>query len=77
MRNPLLLGLEDSMKTIDALEQGFVFCEPELSFRLLFTFLKKNLNKKIMVFFSSCNSVKFHSELLNYVDLKVIEIHGN
>ena len=29
-----------------------------------------------MVFISSCNSVKFHSELLNYVDMQVMEIHG-
>jgi superfamily II DNA/RNA helicase len=29
-----------------------------------------------MVFFSSCNAVKFHSELLNYVDVRVSEIHG-
>ena len=29
-----------------------------------------------MVFFSSCNSVKFHSELLNYIDIPVLEIHG-
>ena len=29
-----------------------------------------------MVFFSSCNSVKFHSELLNYVDISVKDIHG-
>jgi superfamily II DNA/RNA helicase len=29
-----------------------------------------------MVFFSSCNSVKFHSELLNYIDLPVLDIHG-
>ena len=29
-----------------------------------------------MVFFSSCNSVKFHSDLLNYVDIPVLEIHG-
>lgn len=29
-----------------------------------------------MVFFSSCNSVKFHSDLLNYVDIPVLDIHG-
>jgi ATP-dependent RNA helicase DDX18/HAS1 len=29
-----------------------------------------------MVFFSSCNSVKFHSELLNFIDIKVMDIHG-
>ena len=28
-----------------------------------------------MVFFSSCNSVKFHSELLNYIDIAVMDIH--
>ena len=26
---------------------------------------------------SSCNSVKFHAELLNYVDIPVKELHGN
>ena len=50
-------------------------CASELRFLLLFTFLKKNLNKKVMVFFSSCNSVKFHSELLNYIDIPVLDIH--
>lgn len=29
-----------------------------------------------MVFMSSCNSVKFHAELLNYVDMPVLDIHG-
>ena len=55
--------------------QGYVVCASELRFLLLFTFLKKNLNKKVMVFFSSCNSVKFHSELLNYIDIPVMDIH--
>ena len=76
MKDPIMIGLEESMKTLESLEQGFVFCEPNLRFRLLFTFLKKNQDKKIMVFFSSCNSVKFHSDILNYVDLKVLDIHG-
>lgn len=55
--------------------QGYVVCPSEQRFLLLFTFLKKNLGKKVMVFFSSCNSVKFHSELLNYVDISVMDIH--
>jgi len=29
-----------------------------------------------MVFFSSCNSVKFHTDMLNYVDIPVLGIHG-
>ena len=29
-----------------------------------------------LIFFSSCNEVKFYSNLLNYVDVPVMEIHG-
>jgi len=29
-----------------------------------------------MVFFSSCNEVKFYSELLNYIDIPVMDLHG-
>ena len=50
-------------------------CPSEKRFLLLFTFLKKNRKKKMMVFFSSCMSVKFHYELLNYIDLPVMAIH--
>ena len=42
---------------------------------MLFTFLKKNRKKKVMVFFSSCMSVKYHNELFNYIDLPVQCIH--
>lgn len=28
------------------------------------------------MFFSSCNSVQFHAELLNYIDIPVMSIHG-
>jgi len=45
-------------------------------FIILYTFLKKNLSKKVMVFFSSCNSVKFHSELLRYISIDCFDIHG-
>jgi hypothetical protein len=27
------------------------------------------------VFFSSCNSVKYHAELLNYIDVPVLDLH--
>ena len=65
---------EDS-STVDGLQQGYVICPSDKRFLLLFTFLKKNRNKKVMVFFSSCMSVKFHHELLNYIDLSVMSIH--
>lgn len=62
--------------TVSSLEQGYVVCPSEKRFLLLYSFLRKTRKKKVMVFFSSCNSVKYHSELLNYVDMQVMEIHG-
>uniref|UniRef100_A0A1I7YZC9 ATP-dependent RNA helicase n=1 Tax=Steinernema glaseri TaxID=37863 RepID=A0A1I7YZC9_9BILA len=66
----------DHQATVSGLQQGYVVCPSEKRFLLLFTFLKKNRSKKIMVFFSSCHSVRFHHELLNYIDLPVDCIHG-
>ena len=60
----------------EGLEQGFVVTSSEQRFLLLYTFLKKYKHKKILVFFSSCNSVKYHAELLNYVNIEVQDIHG-
>lgn len=67
---------ETTQATAAGLEQGYVTCPSDQRFLLLFSFLKRNKNKKIMVFFSSCNSVKFHAELLNYIDIPVMDIHG-
>jgi ATP-dependent RNA helicase DDX18/HAS1 len=53
--------------TVKGLEQGYVLCDSETRFRLLFSFLKKHTKKKCIVFLSSCASVDFYSELLNYV----------
>ncbi|XP_041463137.1 ATP-dependent RNA helicase DDX18-like [Lytechinus variegatus] len=77
-KEPVYVGVDDHKEsaTVDGLEQGYVVCPSEKRFLLLFTFLKKNRNKKVMVFFSSCMSVKYHSELLNYIDLPVNSIHG-
>lgn len=77
-RKPLYVGIDDSnaVATREGLEQGYCVVPAEKRFLLLFTFLKKNANKKVMVFFSSCNSVKFHGELLNYIDIPVQAIHG-
>ena len=74
---PVLIDVdkEESTSTVSTLSQGYVVCPPEHRFLLLFTFLKKNVKKKVVVFFSSCNSVKYHSELLNYIDVPVLDLH--
>ncbi|KAF9081217.1 ATP-dependent RNA helicase [Mortierella sp. GBA35] len=75
---PLYINVDEKKETAtaDGLEQGYVICDSDKRFLLLFTFLKKNLKKKVIVFFSSCNSVKYHAELLNYIDIPVLDLHG-
>ena len=66
---------EAAASTVSTLSQGYIVCPSEQRFLLLFTFLKKHAKKKIIVFFSSCNSVKYHGELLNYIDVPVLDLH--
>merc|ERR1719160_716700 len=67
---------QDNVSTVAGLQQGYVVCNADQRFLLLFTFLQKNKDKKVMVFLSSCNAVKFHDELLNYIDVPTVCIHG-
>ncbi|KAL7163490.1 hypothetical protein ACSBR2_039573 [Camellia fascicularis] len=60
----------------EGLQQGYCVVPSAKRFILLYSFLKRNLSKKVMVFFSSCNSVKFHSELLRYIHVDCFDIHG-
>lgn len=75
---PLYINVHEQMaaSTVSKLEQGYVVCDSDKRFLLLFTFLKRNAGKKIIVFMNSCNSVKFHGELLNYIDVPVLDLHG-
>ncbi|GAW15004.1 ATP-dependent RNA helicase HAS1 [Xylariales sp. No.14919] len=75
---PLYINVDEAKEhsTVEGLEQGYVVCEADKRFLLLFSFLKKNSKKKIIVFLSSCNSVKYYAELLNYIDLPCLDLHG-
>ncbi|XP_044728338.1 probable ATP-dependent RNA helicase pitchoune isoform X2 [Chrysoperla carnea] len=77
-KEPVYVGVHDDNveATVSGLEQGYVVIPSDKRLLVLFTFLKRNRNKKVMVFFSSCMSVKFHNELFNYIDLPVMNIHG-
>ncbi|CAG9787191.1 unnamed protein product [Diatraea saccharalis] len=77
-QEPIYVGVDDHKEqaTVESLEQGYIVCPSEKRMMVLFTFLKKNRKKKVMVFFSTCMSVKYHHELFNYIDLPVMSIHG-
>lgn len=75
LKAPVLLSI-DEPAPIARLQQGFIVCAAEARFRLLYTFLRRNIGLKLMVFFSSCDSVRFHADLLGFVDLPVLALHG-
>ncbi|KAL5321682.1 hypothetical protein ACEPPN_009642 [Leptodophora sp. 'Broadleaf-Isolate-01'] len=75
---PLYINVDNQKEhsTVEGLEQGYVVCDEDKRFLLLFSFLKRNLKKKVIVFLSSCACVKYYAELLNYIDLPVLDLHG-
>ncbi|KAI9149516.1 putative ATP-dependent Helicase [Paramyrothecium foliicola] len=77
---PLYINVDEEKQfsTVDGLEQGYVLCDADKRFILLFSFLRRMQakKKKVIVFFSSCNSVKYYAELLNYIDCPVLDLHG-
>jgi ATP-dependent RNA helicase DDX18/HAS1 len=49
--NPIYTGVHDdaASSTVEGLQQGYVLCPASQRFMLLYTFLKKNKGKKVMV----------------------------
>ncbi|XP_022137361.1 DEAD-box ATP-dependent RNA helicase 51 [Momordica charantia] len=75
---PIYIDVDDGRTKVtnEGLQQGYCVVPSAKRFILLYSFLKRNLSKKVMVFFSSCNSVKFHADLLRYIKVDCLDIHG-
>ena len=69
--------IKSTEPTVSSLEQGYLVLDADKKFLFLFTFIKKNMKRKIIVFFSTCKEVEFFSSLLNYVDVPVLSITGD
>eukprot|EP01054_Gregarina_sp_Poly1_P008207 Gregarina_sp_Poly_1__8206@NODE_476_length_8095_cov_200_606004_g385_i0_p2_GENE_NODE_476_length_8095_cov_200_606004_g385_i0NODE_476_length_8095_cov_200_606004_g385_i0_p2_ORF_typecomplete_len542_score97_05DEAD/PF00270_29/6e50DEAD/PF00270_29/9_3e03Helicase_C/PF00271_31/3_7e03Helicase_C/PF00271_31/9_8e03Helicase_C/PF00271_31/1_9e27DUF4217/PF13959_6/8_2e17ResIII/PF04851_15/6_4e13ERCC3_RAD25_C/PF16203_5/1_1e03ERCC3_RAD25_C/PF16203_5/8_3e12SecA_DEAD/PF07517_14/0_003SNF2_N/PF00176_23/0_0048UTP25/PF06862_ len=80
MKKPVLVKVSDSESaTVEGVQQGYVHVSPEIKASLLFRLLRKKYRdgEKVMVFFSTCNSVQFHEDILNYLDLPCVGLHGD
>ncbi|CAM0876950.1 unnamed protein product [Alopecurus aequalis] len=75
---PVYISVNDvkAIATVAGLQQGYCVIPSNDKFPILYSFLKKKQSKKIMVFFSSCSSVSFHAELLNFLQIECSDIHG-
>ena len=86
-RTPLYVGIDDqgSTSTREGLEQGYCVVPSAQRFLLLFTFLKKNLNKKVnrrihrCVSLSLCclHQLRFFSAFWLYACAQTITLHIN
>ncbi|KAJ4893958.1 DEAD-box ATP-dependent RNA helicase 51 [Raphanus sativus] len=78
LTSPVLVDVDDGRRKVtnEGLEQGYCVVPSEKRLLLLISFLKKNLNKKIMVFFSTCKSVQFHAEIMKLIKVDSCDIHG-
>lgn len=78
-QGPLYINVDEEKQfsTAEGLEQGYIVCDADKRFLLLYSFLyRTHKQKKVIVFFSSRASVKYYTELLNYHDLPALELHG-
>ncbi|KOM33121.1 hypothetical protein LR48_Vigan01g267700 [Vigna angularis] len=75
---PVYIDVDDGRNKVtnEGLLQGYVVVPCAKRFIVLYSFLKRHQSKKVMVFFSSCNSVKFHTDILNLIQLNCSSIHG-
>ncbi|VTZ69287.1 ATP-dependent RNA helicase HAS1, putative [Plasmodium chabaudi chabaudi] len=76
LQKPIFIEVTTKIATVERLQQGYALVDEDKRFLLLFTFLKRNPSKKIMVFFNNCMSVQFYNDLLNYIDIPTFCIHG-
>ncbi|RHN40442.1 putative RNA helicase [Medicago truncatula] len=63
--------------TNDRLEQEFILVPCAKRLITLYIMLKTTKSKKVMVFFSTTESVKFHEELFTFLDVKCYGVHGD
>ena len=76
MKNYESVKIKSDNPTVSRLEQGFIQIEADKKFLFLFTFIKKNPKKKMLIFFATCKEVEYFASLLNYVDVPVLSITG-
>lgn len=76
-KKPVFFKIDtDKITCVPGINQGFSILEQNEKIGLLIAILKKNKFKKIIVFFSSCNEVRFFSSLLRAIKMNILDLHG-
>uniref|UniRef100_A0A7N0UU95 ATP-dependent RNA helicase n=1 Tax=Kalanchoe fedtschenkoi TaxID=63787 RepID=A0A7N0UU95_KALFE len=79
LKDATYISVDSGRKSVTnaGLEQGYCVVPCEKRFLVLYTFLKRSKLKKVMVFFSSKASVKYHAELLRYINIECSYMYGD
>lgn len=77
--DPRYIGVDDASEssTATGLTQSYVITPADQRLLLLITFLSRNKKQKIMVFFATKASVKFHQMLFTASGIRTLAIHGD
>ena len=69
---------QNKADVVSTLKHGFVTVDAQNKLALLYVLLKQYLKRqlKVIVFFSSCNEVRHISDILNYINIPVVPLHG-
>eukprot|EP01156_Anaeramoeba_ignava_P020845 Anaeramoba_ignava/c17350_g1_i2.p1 GENE.c17350_g1_i2~~c17350_g1_i2.p1 ORF type:complete len:267 (+),score=86.01 c17350_g1_i2:86-802(+) len=76
---PIYINVDQNseISTVKELQQGFIQCFEEERFLILFMLLHSfRKNHKVIVYFSTIKSVKFHKELLSELNMVVYTLYG-
>ena len=77
--DPTYIGVDDESEssTATGLTQSYVITPADQRLQLLITFLSRKKKQKIMVFFATKASVKFHQMLFSASGIRTLAIHGD
>ncbi|KAK6486030.1 putative ATP-dependent RNA helicase DDX10 [Huso huso] len=80
LKDPEYVWVHEKAKfsTPATLEQNYVVCELHQKINMLFSFMKSHLNRKVIVFFSSCKEVQFLFRVFCRLrpGIPVLALHG-
>jgi|AntRauMFilla1563_2_1112583.scaffolds.fasta_scaffold00178_11 ATP-dependent RNA helicase DDX18/HAS1 len=77
-KKPIYINIENDMSVnmFKNIIHGFNVCQIEDKLSVLITLIKRNMKKKMIIFFSSCNEVKFYYSIFKLLNIEIIELHG-
>ena len=76
LNDPIKIEVNTKYKTVDSLEQNYLFRPAKYKETYLVFLLTQFTGKKIIIFTSTCNQTLKLALMLRYLDFKAVSING-